>query len=68
MFNDRLCELEEIAKMLIEVRQKLEKFKKSRNVPGANALHSAISDTHWLRHCIDDATPPQTAQTFPAYA
>lgn len=66
MSNDRLRELEEIAMMLIAARDKLEKLQVSKNLPGANALHSAISHAHWLCHRIYGAVPPQTEQTLRA--
>ena len=66
MPNERLRELEDIAKTLAEAREKLEKLQASRNLPGTNALHSAISEAHWLCHRIYDGTLPQTAQTYRA--
>ena len=64
MSNDRLRELEEIAKTLAEAREKLEKLQASRNLPGTDALHSAISYAHWLCYRVYDGTLPQPAHAF----
>jgi hypothetical protein len=66
MSNSRLRELEEIAKTLVEAREKLEKLQASKNLPGTNALHTAISHAHWLCHRIYHGTPPPTGQMFRA--
>ena len=66
MSNNRLRELEEIAKMLAEAREKLEKLQAAGNLPGTNALHSAISNAHWLCHRISSGVPLDTERVLGA--
>lgn len=63
MSDDQCHELEDIAKMLVEAREKLEKLQSSRNLSGTDTLHAAISHAQRLCHRIYDGTPPQTGQT-----
>jgi hypothetical protein len=66
MSNDRLRELEEIAKILVEAREKLERLQASRNLPGTNALHCATSYAHWFSHCICYGAQPENERVFGA--
>ncbi len=68
MSNDERRELEDIANMLAEARERLENLQSARNLPGTNALHNAISQAHWLCHRIYDRAVPETAQISAHYA
>ena len=52
MLVDQCQELEEIGKMLVEAREKLERLQSSGNLPETNALHAAISHADWLCYRI----------------
>ena len=48
MSEDQCRELEDIGRMLVEAREKLEKLQSSANLSETNPLHTAISHAHWL--------------------
>lgn len=66
MSNDQLHELDEVAKMLIAAREELEKLVALGDLPGIDALHSAISHAHWLCHCIYGSARVNSGQEFRA--
>jgi hypothetical protein len=67
MFKDQRRELEEIANLLAEARERLENLQSSKNLPGTNALHNAISHAHWLCHRVYDGVPPEATQALRAF-
>ena len=47
MSHDHYCRLQDIARMLIDAREGLERSDLIK-LPDANALHALISEAHWL--------------------
>lgn len=64
MSDEQWRELEDIAKMLVEAREKLEKLQSGGNVPETDALHTAISHAHWLCYRISHNPLPERTCVF----
>jgi hypothetical protein len=64
MSLDQCRELEDLGKVLVEVREKLESLQASGSMPETNPLHAAISHAHWLCFRICEQVRRQTERAF----